>query len=197
VVPLVLSLAVFASSSAWATPAQGRRVVDVVTLGDARSEREHDYAGDRVTEGVVDGRIFRQAAGWLRVSLTVYDDTEVTLVGTFRGSAGEPVAFELLVEGRQVNAPPFVSPSTAPARVEFRVPMALTQGKTRISVTLRAVNGPAPGLIELRTVQEHLELCPSSHTPGDAPVPSGLSAERASRKNRDHARPLSQVEALR
>ena len=156
--PLVLSLTLFASSSVSAAPAQGRRVVDVVTMGDGRSEREHDYAGERVTEGVVDGRIFRQAAGWLRVSLTVYEDTEVTVVGTFRGSAGAPLAFELLVEGRQVNVPAFVSPSTAPARVEFRVPRALTQGKTRISVTLRAVNGPAPGLIELRTVQEHLEL---------------------------------------
>ena len=158
---LVALLAAFgslASSIGMAAPAQGRRVVDVVTMGDGRSEREHDYAGDRVIEGVVDGRIFRQAAGWLRVSLTVYEDTEVTLVGTFRGSAGAPLAFELLVEGRQVNVPAFVSPSTAPARVEFRVPMALTQGKTRISVTLRAANGLTPGLIELRTVQEHLEL---------------------------------------
>jgi hypothetical protein len=36
--------------------------------------------------------------------------------------------------------------------------MALTRGKTRISVTLRAVRGPTPGVIEWRTVQEHLEL---------------------------------------
>ena len=155
---LVLSLALLASPSTLAAPVQGRRVVDVVTLGDVRSEREHEYAGERVTEGVVDGRIFRQAAGWLRVSLTVYDDTEVTLVGTFRGSQGEPIAFELLVEGRKVTAPAFVSPTTAPAHVEYRVPLALTRGKTRISVTLRAVNGPTPGLIELRTVQEHLEV---------------------------------------
>ena len=155
---LVLSLAALAWSTAQAAPAQGRRVVDVVTMGDSRSEREHDYAGDRVTEGVADGRAFRQTTGWLRVSLTVYEDTEVTLAGTFRGSGGEPLVFELVVDGRQVKVPAFVSPSTSPARVEDRVPMALTQGKTRISVMLRAVNGPTPGLIELRTVQEHLEL---------------------------------------
>lgn len=155
---LVLSLAVLAWSTAPGSHAQGRRVVDIVTMGDARSEREHEYAGERIREGVIDGRIFRQAAGWLCVSLTVYDDTEVTLVGTFRGSAGEPIAFELLVEGRKVTAPAFVSPSTTPVRVEFRVPIALTQAKTRISVMLRATNGPTPGLIELRTVQEHLEL---------------------------------------
>ena len=155
---LVLSIAALACPMAIAAPAQGRRVVDVATMGDASSDREHEYAGDRVTEGVVDGRVFRQAAGWLRISLTVYDDTDVTLVATFRGSAGDRVPFELLVEGRKVTAPSFVSPTTAPARVEFRVPMALTRGKSRIWVMLRAVNGPTPGLIELRTVQEHLEL---------------------------------------
>jgi hypothetical protein len=155
---LALSLALLVSPATLAKPAQGRRVVDVVTMGDARSEREHEYAGERETEGVIDGRIFRQAAGWLRVSLTVYDDSEVTLVATFRGSAGAPSAFELLVEGRPVKAPAFVSPSATPARVEYRVPMELTKGKTRISVTLRAVGGPTPGLIELRSVQEHLEL---------------------------------------
>jgi hypothetical protein len=155
---LGLSLALISASAAMAAPVQGLRVVDVVTMGDASDEREHDYAGERTTEGVVDGRVFRQAAGWLRVSLAVYDDSEVTLVGTFRGSAGESVAFELLVDGRRVNVPAFVSPSLAPARVAYRVPMALTRGKTRISVTLRAVRGPTPGVIEWRTVQEHLEL---------------------------------------
>jgi hypothetical protein len=139
-------------------PAQGLRVVDVVTMGDSRSEREHDYAGERITEGVVDGRAFRQAAGWLRVSLTVYEDSEVTLVGTFRGSGGRPIEFELLVEGQKLLAPAFVAPGLSPARVEYRVPVALTRGKTRISVTVRAAGGPTPGLIEWRTVQEHLEL---------------------------------------
>jgi hypothetical protein len=194
---LAVSLAVLGSSSTPAAPAQGRRVVDVVTLGDARSEREHDYDGERVTEGVVDGRVFRQTEGWLRVSLAVYEDTEVTLVGTFRGSAGESLGFELLVEGQRVNVPAFVSPSTAPARVEYRVPLALTKGKTRLSITLRAVNGPTPGLLEWRTVQEHLELCPSIHTLVDERVPSGRRVERARQPDRERAQPLSRVEALR
>jgi hypothetical protein len=197
---LALSLAltaVLTCAAARSAPLQGRRVVDVVTMGDARSEREHEYAGERVTEGVVDGRVFKQAAAWQSVSLSVYDDTEVTLVGTFRGSAGESIAFELLVEGRKVAAPAFVSPSTSPSHVEFRVPMTITQGKTRISVVVRAVGGPTPGLIELRTVQEHLEFCPSIHTFGGERVPSGLRGERARRPDRDSMQPLSRVEALR
>lgn len=155
---LALTLCVLVCVTTPAAHAQGRRVVDIVTMGDARSEHEHDYAAERVIEGVADGRVCRQADGWLRVSLTVYEDTDVTLVATFRGSAGVPVTFDLLVDGNAVKVPAFVSPSVAPARAEYLLPIGLTRGKTRISVTLRATNGPTPGLIDLRTVQEHLEL---------------------------------------
>jgi hypothetical protein len=140
-----------------AATTQGRRVVDVVTAGDARSEREHDYAGEHVIEGIVDGKRFRQARGWLRYSLTTYDDTEVTVRCTFRGSEGQRLAFELLVEGRPVLTHTFVSPSDAPATMEFPIPMKVTRNKTIISVMIRAVNGLTPGLITLQTVQEHLE----------------------------------------
>ena len=167
-------------------------------MGDARSEREHEFVeGPGVTEGVVDGRVFRQATEWLRVSLTVYDDTEVTLTGTFRGTAGATVAFELLVEQRQVKVRPLVSPSTTPVSVEFPIPMALTKGKTRICVEIRAVTGPTPGLIELRTVQEHLELSPAIHWHSDELVSSGPGAERATRPGRENPQPLWRVEALR
>jgi hypothetical protein len=151
------ALAVVVSVTAVAEARQGRRVVDVVTMGDARSEREHEYAGERASDGVVDGRIFRQAAGWMRVALTVYEDTEVTLVATFRGSAGAPIPYDLLVEGQKIPVPVFVSPSMTATRVEVLVPIALTQGRTRITIMLRAADGPTPGLLELRTVQEHLE----------------------------------------
>jgi len=134
-----------------------RRVVDIVTVGDDKSERDHDYAGDGVVEGVVQGRHFRQAHGWLRYSLATYDDTEVTLRCTFRGSEGRPMAFDLLVEGRSVPTAAFLSPSASPATVDLVVPFAMTKGKRVICVTIRAVNGPTPGLIALQTVQEHLE----------------------------------------
>jgi hypothetical protein len=196
---MILAIALLVVSTAWAAPPQGRRVVDLVTMGDARSEREHEYAGERVTEGVVDGRVFRQAAAWLRVSLAVYEDTEVTLVGMFRGNAGDPIAFELLVEGRKVPAPAFVSPSTSPARVEFPVPMTLTQGKTRISVVFRAVGGPTPGLIELRTVQEHLERRPSIQASGAQSPHSACGGERAfsAACPGERAQPSLRTDALR
>lgn len=139
------------------TAGQGRRLVDTVKVGDARSERDHDYAGERVSEGVIDGRTFRQARGWMRYSLAAFDEGEVTLSCTFRGSEGQRLTFDLVVEDRKILTHTFVSPSAAPSRVEFVVPMSVTTGKTVISVIIRAVDGSTPGLIELQNVQEHLE----------------------------------------
>ena len=144
----------------WLPPAAaapGLRVVDVVKAGDAASEREHDYEGAGATVEALDGRTLRQARGWLSYSMTVYEDTEVTLACAFRGSDGKKFVFDLLVEGRKIVTHTFVSPSPAPVMVEFRIPFEVTKGLTSIHVMLKAAAGPTPGLLELRTVQEHLE----------------------------------------
>ena len=106
---------------------------------------------------MIDGRTYREARGWLSYSMAVYEDTEVTLSCVFRGTEGRRLAFDLLVEGRPVKTHAVVSPSSRPASVEFRIPFEITKGLTVIHVTLRAVDGPTPALLELRTVQEHLE----------------------------------------
>jgi hypothetical protein len=160
---------------ASSVPAQGRRVVDVVTVGDAASEREHEYAAQEVVEGRVEGRTFRQARGWMRYSLAIYEDTEVTLACTFRGSEGRPLTFDLVVEGRKITPTAFASPGAAPATAAYTIPFAITKGKTVISVTLAARGGPTPGLIELRTVQEHLEG-PLSRVPTPASLQHGGTA---------------------
>jgi hypothetical protein len=153
----VLLAVLFALSVTAPLPAQGRRVVDIVKVGDAVNEREHGYAGELVTEGVADGRTFRQTHGWLGYSMAVYDDTEVTLSCVFRGTERRRLPFELLVEGRQIKTYTLVSSTSRPTNVDFPIPFEVTKGLTAIHVVLRAVDGPTPGLLELRTVQEHLE----------------------------------------
>jgi hypothetical protein len=156
-------------------PAQGRRVVDVVKVGDPASERQHGYAGEGVTEGVAGGRTFRQAHGWLSYSLVVYEDTEVTLSCVFRGTEGRRLAFELLVEGRRIKTYTLVSFSSRPTNVDFPIPFEVTKGLTAIHVVLRAVNGAAPALLELRTVQEHLERPSLRDVPQLVPGPAGAA----------------------
>jgi hypothetical protein len=158
--PILLAL-LLATGPAAAWPsgpsAQSRRIVDVVLAGDAKSEREHDYAGEGVATGTIGDRTFRQASGWLRFTLRTYDDTEVTLACLCRGSDGRRLTFELLVDGQSAGVHSFESPSSEPVLREYPVPERLTHAKGRISVELRGVGGPTPGIIELRTVQEHLE----------------------------------------
>jgi hypothetical protein len=150
--------------TATAGAAQVRRIVDVVKVGDVSIERDHDYAGENVTAGLADGKAFRQTTNWMRYALKVYEDTEVTIACTFVGTDGERVPFELVVEDKPVTTHIFTSSSRAPTIAELRVPFALTKGKTNIMVMLRAVkdsNGPTPALLELRTIQDHLEHRPA------------------------------------
>ena len=158
-----------------AAATQGLRVVDVVNAGDAASEREHDYAGEGATAGVIDGRAYRQARGWLSYSMAVYEDTEVTLSCVFRGTEGRSLAFGLLVDGRPVKTHTVVPPSSRPAIVDLRIPFEITKGLTVIHVMLRAVDGPAPALFELRTVQEHLERPSLADIPNGVPSPTGAA----------------------
>jgi hypothetical protein len=136
---------------------QGRRIVDVVQAGDEKSAHDHEAAGEGVTGGTVGGRAFRQATGWLRYTLRTFDDTEVTIACLCRGTEGRPFTFELLVDGQAAGTHTLESSSADPVLKEWRVPAKLTLGKAKITVTLRGVNGPTPGVIELRTIQEHLE----------------------------------------
>jgi hypothetical protein len=147
-----------AGTAAWgAMAAQSRWVVDVVRAGEEKSERDHDAAGEGVTDGLVAGRAYRQASGWLRYTLRTFDDTDVTIACLCRGTEGRRVTFDLLVDGREAGTHTLESASEEPVIREFPIPRSLTDGKAKIAVTLRGVRGPTPGVIELRTLQEHLE----------------------------------------
>ncbi len=167
--PAAVAILLICLSAAFGAP-QVRRIVDVVKVGDPTNERDHDYAGEDVTRGVAGGRAFRQTRNWMRYALKVYEDTEVTVACTFAGSDGAHVPFELVVEDKPVATHMFTSSSLAPAVAELRIPFALTKGKTNIMVILRAAKGgtgPTPALLELRTIQDHLE---------HGPVPIGVLA---------------------
>jgi hypothetical protein len=155
--PLVRLLVLTSLAATVSAYRPDRRIVDRVIVGDVTSEQAHAYDGDGVTTGVAAGRTWRQARGWMRYALTVFDDTEVTVACTFAGTDDAPRTFELIVENHVVTSYTFRSRSTAPETVELRVPIEVTRGHTNIMVMLHATNGPTPALIELRTVQDHNE----------------------------------------
>ncbi len=148
---LLLALSVMTTI---ATPAD-RRIVDRVIIGDVVSEESHGYAGGGVTVGTADGRTYRQARGWMRYALTVFDDTEVTLAASFLASGDTARTFDVIVENHLVASHTYRSAETS--TVEFRVPFAITRGRTNLLVVLRATDGSTPRLTELRSVQDHNE----------------------------------------
>lgn len=154
IIPAARRLLLVACLGASVAARPDRRIVDRVTVGDVRSEKDHAFAGEGVTSGVTRGHAFRQSRGWMRYALTVFDDTEVTVACTFLGSDA-PQTFDLIVENRIVASSTFRS--TEQATMEFRVPLELTKGRTNILVMLRATNGVTPALVELRSVQDHNE----------------------------------------
>lgn len=144
-------------AAAGSVVGQSRWVVDLVRSGDATSERDHEAAGEGISEGMVAGRAFRQASGWLRYTLRTFDDTEVSVACLCGGTEGRRLRFEIDIDGQSAGAHTLESPAAEPVMKEYRIPDRLTHGKSKITVTLRGIGGPTPRVIELRTVQEHLE----------------------------------------
>ena len=148
-----------------------RRVVDAVEVGNARSEAAHGYAGQDATAGMVNGRSYREARGWMHYTLNTFDDTDVTISSTFVASAGGRSdvsrTFDLVVEDSVIATRTIMFASSAPVVVEIGVPFAITKGKTNVVVIIRARGGMTPALRELRTIQDHHEVDLS-------PNPSGV-----------------------
>ncbi len=139
-----------------------RRVVDVVSVGDPRSEAAHGYAGHDVSTGVVNGKPFRQSLGWMHYTLATFDDTDVTIACTFVGvdsaTGVHSRTFDIVVEDSLIATRTVLAVSSAPVVVEIGVPFAVTKGKTNIVVIIRARGGLTPALRELRTIQDHHEV---------------------------------------
>lgn len=141
-------------------PLPDRRVVDLVEVGNARSDALHGYAAHDDTTGTADGYAFRQARGWIRYALLTFDDTDVTIACTFVGIASG--SYDLIVEDSLIASRHFAAAANTPTVVEILVPFEVTKGKTSIAVMLRARGGPTPRLHQLRTIQDHNEVATSA-----------------------------------
>lgn len=153
----LLISALAAGMLSFAGSAPDRRVVDRAQAGDAQSEAAHGYAGYEATSGVAHGRAYRQANGWMRYALSIFEDTEVTLAITFVATDSMPRSYDVVVEDSLIATRTFAPKSMGPVTVEQLVPFVLTRGKASIAITLRGRRGPTPALHELRTVQDHNE----------------------------------------
>ncbi len=142
--------------------AQGVRVVDAVNMTAAREETAHGLSGEEMTVGETEGRKWRSAAGWFSYTLRIYEDSPLTIACAFTEAAALREAFDILVDDRKVAT--LIRETGASAATDYRItlPFAETAGKSYVAVTFRARPGARTArLLEVRTVQEHLERPPA------------------------------------
>ena len=153
---VIVSLAALLFATAAARP--DRRIVDTAEAGNSSSEAVHGYAGDNVSVGVLDGKSYRQARGWMHYALKTFEDTPVTVACTFVSTDNVARGYDIVVEDSVLVSRTFTSQSNAPSVVEIAVPFSLTKGKVSVAVIIRARGGPTPALHMIRTIQDHYEF---------------------------------------
>lgn len=129
---------------------------DFFQPGEMQPERDHDLQGERTEAGEAMGRKWRHAVdgGWFSFTMKVLPDQPMTLVCTYWGSDGGRT-FDIVVDGQKV-ATQVLSHQHPNAFFDERyaLPKDATQGKTEVTVTLKAHPGQtAGGLFAARMIK--------------------------------------------
>jgi len=132
------------------------RTVDSVCPGDAESEAQHAWKGERTAAGTFHGRRWRHAAdGWFSYDLKVVSDWPQDLLCTYWGSDGGRRSFDILVEGEKIATQKLER--NKPGEffdVTYRIPRTLTQGKQKITVRFQAhPKATAGGVFDVRVLK--------------------------------------------
>ena len=132
-----------------------KRSIDTVDVNSDASEKAHAYAGERVQDGEMAGRRYRETgSGWLSYMLKIDPARPVTIVVFYRGGEGARRAFDVLVDGEQIASETLEYHPTEILDREYKVPERLTAGKASITVRFRPqANARTGGVFEVRTIQ--------------------------------------------
>jgi uncharacterized protein len=156
--PLVALGLVVATAAVGLHASQSVRVVDSVVVSQAGDEAEHHFAGADTATDKSAGRPWRSATGWFGYSLRIYDDSPLTIVLVLADGDAAGEAFDVLVDGAKTARVTREAGKTKGATIEVKLALGDTKGKTSVVVKLAAVPGSKTGrLLEIRTMQEHLE----------------------------------------
>jgi len=134
-----------------------RRTIDAVDVNNGASEIAHGLQTEKNEDAWFDGLRGRAAyEGWFGYRMRVLPDGPVALVCTYPGRQNDRHEFDVLVDGRKI-ASERLEEYGADRRLdrEYPIPVALTRGKSEVTVTLQAHARSAAGaLLELRTTSQ-------------------------------------------
>lgn len=135
------------SNEARSTDESELVATDIFRPGDAASETAHAFRGENTFTGPANGGVFRDArdGGFFEVSLKVDSAKEQVLQATYWGSDGGR-EFDILVDGTKLITQKVENNRPGEFfNVNYALPLALTRGKSRISVRFQSVNGRTAG----------------------------------------------------
>jgi hypothetical protein len=131
--------------------------VDMLRVGEAQSERDHNLNGERTWAGQHRGRKWRHAVGggWFSFEMMVQPGVENTLVCTYWGSDSGGRTFDIVIDDQKIATEALLG--KAPNRfydVTYTIPADLTEGRNKVTVKLQAHAGnTAGGLFGARTLR--------------------------------------------
>jgi hypothetical protein len=134
-----------------------RLTVDVLRMGEMQPERDHEFTGDTYT-GEGHGKKWRatRQAGSMSFILKVDASKENEIQLTYWGMDNRGRVFDILVDGK-----PFATEDLNKYKgsqfydIRYPVPVSLTQGKEKVTITLKAAAansvGPVYGNVRMMT----------------------------------------------
>ncbi len=132
--------------------------VDYITLGEMQPERDHNFHGHSVGNGISHRKKWRAAwiGGWFEFDMKVLPDTAQSLVVTYWGGESGHLEFDILVDG-QFLANQKLHQNKPDTFFEgiYPLPEELLKGKNKVTIRFKGVPGNWTGAIyNARIIQD-------------------------------------------
>lgn len=120
------------------------RTVSQFTPGEMQPERDHNLRGEKSTPHEFEGRKYRETlGGWFSFDMAVASDVPNTLYCTYWGNRFYNHSFDIEVDGVKVGFENIHNWGPQYVERSYRIPVELTSGKEKVTVTLRAIRDDA------------------------------------------------------
>lgn len=107
-------------------------------------ERDHNFKGENTLPHEFNGKKYRESlGGWFSFEMEVDPSSANTLYCTYWGNRFENHSFDIEVDGEKIGFENIHNWGNQYVERSYLIPERLTKGKTKITVTLRAVRKDA------------------------------------------------------
>lgn len=110
--------------------------------GEMQPERDHNFQGENLEAGELNGRKYRKAidGGWFSFDMAVLLNEPMNLVADFWGNLGDIYKFHIEVDGVSIATVIIHWWGNHFIEKTYHIPADLTQGKTSVNVKFKALN---------------------------------------------------------